>query len=112
MDMGADVGRPETERGLGLHSGGRSEARAMAQVEIFRQGPPHILLDRPCAPGGGIIRWSREERKALAFACLPEAANGRAMMFVPASGAATRMFQAQLAVANRDDHPGMAKLEE
>jgi hypothetical protein len=70
------------------------------QIEIFRHPPAPTHLLRPCRLGDGIRtvpEADRPRRLALAEAA---AAAGRVSRFVPASGAATRMFKDLLAFLN------------
>ncbi|MEO7426940.1 MAG: DUF4301 family protein [Fibrobacteria bacterium] len=90
---------------------GISEARAQAQMEIFRQGQKYAALERPCTPEDGILRLDPAEMTALAAACDAAAGQGRMLQFVPASGAATRMFKSLTAVMNRSERPAFADLE-
>ena len=67
-----------------------------SQIETFRKGFSYCHLQRPCTKGDGItvLKKSDLERlgKLYSHAVLP----GKAMKFVPASGAASRMFQVLL----------------
>lgn len=95
----------ETLRRLGL-----DEAKALSELEIFRRGQRYAELIRACAPGDGILSLSPDEHVSLIAQYEEAAGAGRAMQFVPASGAATRMFKALQAVAQRADHPDLAHL--
>jgi len=55
--------------------------------------------------GDGILRLSETDRARLASAYAQAAAQGRILQFVPASGAATRMFKGLLAVLNAPPLP-------
>lgn len=77
---------------------GLAPAELHRQLEILRAPAPSTALDRPCAPGDGITRIERSDLPPLLAAHAEAAASGRATYFVPASGAATRMFKALLAV--------------
>lgn len=63
------------------------------QIEIFKKGLPYVHLDRAATIGDGIIKLSHAEMRNFSEAHKKAAAEGRLMKFVPASGAATRMFQ-------------------
>ncbi len=67
--------------------------KAEKQIEFFTTGFPSLTLLRPAKTGDGIIRFS--EHQAEHFAALFDANASRMnmMKFVPASGAATRMFK-------------------
>jgi len=74
------------ERGIGV-------SEIEAQLERFRTGFPRIQLVRPCTPGDGIRQLTPEEEDHFITRYEAAMAQGRAMKFVPASGAATRMFR-------------------
>ncbi|HVT02376.1 MAG TPA: DUF4301 family protein [Thermoanaerobaculia bacterium] len=78
---------------------------ALHQVDLLRNPPPPILLVRPCTAGDG-IRVSEAEKEELISAARRVAASARVMKFVPASGAATRMFRdLSAAAANTNAAP-------
>lgn len=63
------------------------------QVELIRKGNPVVKLQRPAAPGDGILQLSAGQRDSYLRA-LDEKKEGLSICkFVPASGAATRMFK-------------------
>lgn len=63
------------------------------QIENFRKGFPFLKVVRPAAVGDGVLVMS-EERMAVAEATYEQASKElRVVKFVPASGAATRMFK-------------------
>jgi serine phosphatase RsbU (regulator of sigma subunit) len=66
---------------------------AAAQLEALKNPPPAIVLDRPCTLGDGIFRIEPEEQTSLIDRGDSAASSGRVTKFVPASGAATRMFK-------------------
>ena len=68
----------------------------LAQIEVFIKGFPHALLDRPCTVGNGIKALDNSDLERLQKTCDQAAARGRTMKFVPASGAASRMFKSLL----------------
>ncbi len=67
-------------------------------------------MDRACSPNDGIVRLSAAESEALEAAYTVAAAAGRASVFVPASGAATRMFKGLSAIRKRGESPSFAHL--
>jgi hypothetical protein len=93
-----------------LRAQGISEDRASAQLGIFANGQAFTRLERACALNDGIVRLSPAERDSLSATYAAAAAQGRAMQFVPASGAATRMFKGLQAVRQRADRPPLASL--
>jgi hypothetical protein len=69
---------------------------AARQIELFRNPPPFTRVLRPCTQGDG-IRMIFESDQGRLLGYFEEAAReGRIGKFVPASGAASRMFKALL----------------
>ena len=82
---------------------------AARQVEIFRHPPAPTHLLRACQLGDGIRALSEAEKPRLRELAQKAALAGRASRFVPASGAATRMFKDLLAFLNEGkDGPAVA----
>ena len=78
-----------------LRRHGIDRAEAERQLELFASPPAPIVLDRPATIGDGITRLDpagESSRRTAAAGAL-----GRVTRFVPASGAATRMFRDLLA---------------
>ncbi len=80
---------------------GMAPERVVAQIESFGKGFPRVRLKRPCTAGDGIQVLDPEDIKRLGKNFSEAALAGRAMTFVPASGAASRMFKSLLSVNNR-----------
>ena len=76
-----------------LETRGISPAEAERQLTLLRQAPPATRLDRPCTIGDGIVQITAADHSRLLAAAARAAADGRVTKFVPASGAATRMFK-------------------
>ena len=75
-----------------------------AQIRKFEEGTKYVQLLRPATVGGGIIRLTSKEQ-AAAIKRYDEAKGLVPMKFVPASGAATRMFKGVLQwIDNPQDH--------
>jgi len=81
------------------------------QLAILRDAPPYTRLLRACTPGDGIQVLSDADVTDALSRHEAAAAAGRFLCFVPASGAATRMFRAPLAVLERDPHVDRESLE-
>jgi Domain of unknown function (DUF4301) len=75
---------------------GISPAKVSFQLERFKKGFPFLKLNRPCTLGDGIHVLESSEMEALVHAHTESALAGRTMKFVPASGAASRMFKSVL----------------
>lgn len=73
-------------------------AEAERQLQVLAQPPGFARLDRPCTAGDGLVRLSEEQVDALQLVHAAAAAAGRVSAFVPASGAASRMFKDLLAM--------------
>jgi hypothetical protein len=91
---------------------GLSEESALNHIASYRRGQIYTRLERPCILGNGILALSRAEKASLSARYAEAAAQGRVTQFVPASGAATRMFKSLLAVLNRPDCPSLSVLIE
>jgi len=80
------------------------------QADLLRDPPPAIRLVRPCTTSNGVARiHEREHAELLALA--DEAARaGRLSKFVPASGAASRMFE--FLRSGGPDHPDVRRFHE
>ena len=76
---------------------GISEAEARRQLALLANPPGHVQLARPCTAGDGIERLAEARLPALHEAHARAARSGAVSVFVPASGAATRMFKDLLA---------------
>lgn len=71
---------------------GLTPAKVHRQLANYRQGPTYLQLIRPCAPDDGIRSFSTPERNHLVKIYDDQAAKHRIQKFIPASGAASRMF--------------------
>lgn len=76
-----------------LKARGIAVDEAERQVRWLQTPPPAIVLDRPCRPGDGVHQLPESEHEALLATFAEAARGGRFSRFVPASGAASRMFQ-------------------
>ena len=66
--------------------------KAVKQIEMFEKGIPFIKLNRPCIKNDGITNISADSYDDLISEFETALEKGRLMKFVPASGAASRMF--------------------
>ena len=85
-----------------LQEHGISAAEAERQLDLLRNPPAPRALVRPCELHDGIVAFSAEEQAGLRDRFSPAIADGRVSKFVPASGAASRMFKTLLAAAELD----------
>ena len=86
----------EKDRSL-LGKKGITEAMLQAQVAQFKQGVPTIQLQKAAIIGDGIIPLPKEEAAKYAAIYQKRKKGNKIVKFVPASGAATRMFKALFA---------------
>ncbi|HPC84500.1 MAG TPA: DUF4301 family protein [Thermoanaerobaculaceae bacterium] len=90
---------------------GMDAADVAAQLELLASPPGFARLVRPCTVGDGIEQITPGSEHALLRFAEEAAAAGRITRFVPASGAATRMFDAllQALLSPRDPVPPAAR---
>ena len=81
---------------------GLTPDKVLAQIEAFKKGFPFLTLDRPCTAGDGIEVLAKEDMERYVAAFEKARLSAKAMKFVPASGAASRMFKLFLTV-NREN---------
>jgi hypothetical protein len=75
-----------------------SADKIIEQIKIFKRGIPFVRLLRPCVIGDGVKVISKAEQESYINKYFSALNEGRVIKFVPASGAATRMFKKQLSV--------------
>lgn len=80
-----------------LEARGISADAAAAQLTLYADPPPPARLVRPCAPGDGIRRLDTAQAGGYAARYDEQVRSMTVAKFVPASGAASRMFRALLA---------------
>lgn len=77
-----------------LAAQGVAPERAEAQLRAFRTGFPYLSIDRAAVVGDGIVRLEPEKAEMQAGLYGRAVAEGLSVVkFVPASGAASRMFK-------------------
>jgi hypothetical protein len=82
---------------------GISEEQINTQLNQFKTGFPFLRLEAAAAVGNGIVAPNESERKQYVEAWQQYKAEGhRVVKFVPASGAASRMFKNMFAFADAD----------
>src|SRR5690606_20692719 len=77
-----------------MASMGISKKRVLDQIETFKAGIPHVRLHRAAVVGQGILRFDKGEQQELIEAFEARAGQLDLLKFVPASGAASRVFKA------------------
>ncbi len=84
-----------------IEARGMTPEQVISQLETFRNGFPYTRLMRPCTVGDGIEVLQEADLARLNETLSAAASAGRVMKFVPASGAATRMFKSLIAFDNQ-----------
>lgn len=75
---------------------GIGEEQILSQIKAFQNPDFHLRLVKPCTTGDGVYCIEAEESEEYIRLQMESARDGRFLAFVPASGAATRMFQSLL----------------
>jgi Domain of unknown function (DUF4301) len=88
-----------------LAAQGLSLEEARRQMELLRHPPPPTRVLRPCSPGDGIRQLDDNGQQAMLASWAKAAEAGRVAKFVPASGAASRMFKGLLAALDGKPSP-------
>jgi hypothetical protein len=77
-----------------INKRGLTREKVLAQIDLFKRGVRPVELNRPCTVNDGIVALSEEELKKMAALYEEGLGAGRNVLkFVPASGAASRMFR-------------------
>jgi len=82
------------------------------QIKHFIQGFPPSNITLPATPGKGILVISEGEEKHFLDVFLDNASDFRIIRFVPASGAATRMFKTLYGALDKLEETSLAQQEE
>lgn len=77
-----------------LKSKGIPKEKVIRQIETFKEGIPFVELVKAAVVGNGILRFSEGEQKDLIQYFEDNRGDLDLLKFVPASGAASRMFKA------------------
>lgn len=86
--------------------------KIIEQIKIFKKGIPYLKLDRACVIGDGVKVIKADEQEIYIKILNSALDEGRVVKFVPASGAATRMFKKQLSVLMNYENVDIQKLKE
>ncbi|MEO0404279.1 MAG: DUF4301 family protein, partial [Bacteroidota bacterium] len=81
------------------------------QIELFKNGTPPVYLDRPCTVGDGIHKIDDRRKGELIAKFDQFKSNLKVAKFVPASGAASRMFK-HLHQISDDSNPLVREFKE
>jgi hypothetical protein len=93
-----------------LASAGIGRDEAERQLALLRRPPPPARLARPATAGDGVLRLDDDRVDELASVGAAARDAGRVTKFVPASGAATRMFRELVAWRAREQDLTLATL--
>jgi hypothetical protein len=85
---------------------GITAEQVKSQIEIFKKGPSYLKLNRPCTIGDGITKIPESQIEEMVAHHHEAAHKGRLLKFVPASGAASRMFKTLLKINNEYEKIG------
>ncbi|MCD6467736.1 MAG: DUF4301 family protein [Thermoplasmata archaeon] len=89
---------------------GITEKTVKAQIETFKKSRFCLRLCSPSTPGNGIISIPEKEIDGILLNHQKSADEGRFVKFVPASGAASRMFKTLLWFRNSNDQLDREKI--
>ena len=87
---------------LQIEARGLSVSEVEKQIENFRNGFPSLPVVRAASGGDGILQLNEDEIKAAEELYNTRVGGLRTVKFVPASGAATRMFKELFEYVNDD----------
>jgi hypothetical protein len=73
---------------------GISKEKVLNQIEIFKEGIPFVKLEKAAVVEEGILRFSKDEENGFISSFEQKRKDLLLLKFVPASGAASRMFKA------------------
>lgn len=73
---------------------GISKEKVASQLQTFKEGIPFVRLHAAAVIGNGILSFSQEEQAKLISSYAKNSTTLSLLKFVPASGAASRMFKA------------------
>ena len=76
-----------------LNDKGISKDKVLRQIETFEEGIPFVNLEKAAIVGEGITRFSEGEQQNLVAHFEANREHLDLLKFVPASGAATRIFK-------------------
>ena len=86
-----------------LSEKGISQEKVLAQIRTFKEGIPPVRLKRAAVVGDGILKFSEAEQDHLIGLFSDRQKGLEILKFIPASGAASRMFKALFGFINAFD---------
>jgi nicotinamide riboside kinase len=94
-----------------MASRGIASEKIVGQIETFKEGIPNVALEKPAVVGDGIVRLSEDIQRRLVKGYRKAMGELVVLKFIPASGAASRMFKALFSFLEEFD-PQSDSLEE
>lgn len=94
-----------------LDNRGITIQQVILQLEKFSKGIPYADIVKPCRIGDSIFKLTESKHDELIAQYNLAAQSGRLMKFVPASGAATRMFSKLQTYINHSEKITLSKLK-
>ncbi|MFY0650983.1 MAG: DUF4301 family protein [Cyclobacteriaceae bacterium] len=85
---------------------GSDVAQVEQQIQNFINGFPHLDVQRAASIGDGILRFSENEVKQYVELYIEKSKTKKVIKFVPASGAASRMFKELFAFLDDNNFDG------
>ena len=76
-----------------IQNKGLTVDKTIRQIELFKQGIPFVNLHSAATPNNGIVKLTDEDKQDLINLFDVRRNDNSILKFVPASGAATRMFK-------------------
>ena len=107
MHLGCLSGQEDVQQ---IQARGMSMEQIAGYLDVFQTGIPCLILSRPCTVSDGIQQLDASQQEQYEAAWRRAADADRLSKMVPASGAASRMFQL-LQAARVGDEPGPAAAE-
>ena len=84
---------------------------ALRQKQMLQEEFPYVQIEKPCTLGDGILDLSSESKQLYVKKFQSAVDVGRVSLFIPASGAASRMFKALLSAESKTKLPTIAGLK-
>jgi hypothetical protein len=86
-----------------IEKAGKSVEQVEVQLERFKKGFPYLSIDRPATIGDGLIQLSEKSKDEFIAFYEQQSIDYDMIKFVPASGAASRMFKRLYAFLEEDE---------
>ena len=90
---------------------GMTPGKVLDQIDKFKKGMPFTKIVKPCTVNDGITVLDDIEIDQYINVFTDAQDKGRCMKFVPASGAASRMFKFLLGVCNELEESGVSQVK-